>query len=153
MTTAETRSPRRSSICRAACGGNRATRGKPQSRPTRTIGPSRSRERTWPGSRFTGPGVVAVSSGADSVALLRALATWLKPLVVGHLNHRLRGLESDADEQFVRDLAKSLGLPCRTTAIDVAEEARRQSLLTSQSSSDRDALVFIDGAADIGNPA
>jgi len=49
--------------------------------------------------------VVAVSGGADSVALLRALvALEIRPLVIAHLNHRLRGVESDADEQFVRDL-------------------------------------------------
>jgi tRNA(Ile)-lysidine synthase len=56
---------------------------------------------------------VAVSGGADSVALLRALdaardprATM--PLVLAHLNHQLRGRESDADEQFVVDLQERL---------------------------------------------
>ena len=38
-----------------------------------------------------GPGVVAVSGGADSVALLRALHALGKPLTVAHVNHRLRG--------------------------------------------------------------
>jgi tRNA(Ile)-lysidine synthase len=71
-----------------------------------------------------GPGVVAVSGGADSVALLRILAAWMQPLVVAHLNHRLRGDDSDADEKFVRALAESLGLACRSIAIDVAEAAR-----------------------------
>src|SRR5476651_1697565 len=71
-----------------------------------------------------GPGVVAVSGGADSVALLRALVELGEPLVVAHVNHRLRGAESDADEQFVASLAKTLGLEYRTIAIDVAEETR-----------------------------
>lgn len=79
--------------------------------------------RRWP--ELCGPGVVAVSGGADSVALLRVLATWIDSLVVAHLNHRLRGADSDADEQFVCDLSQSLGLTCRTLAIDVAEEAKR----------------------------
>src|SRR5436190_930900 len=49
--------------------------------------------------------VVAVSGGADSVALLRTLESLqLRPLVIAHLNHGLRGAESDGDEQFVRDL-------------------------------------------------
>ena len=50
--------------------------------------------------------VVAVSGGADSVALLRGLNDQLPDanLIVAHLNHSLRGAESDADEQFVRQL-------------------------------------------------
>src|SRR5205809_175378 len=53
--------------------------------------------------------VVAVSGGPDSVALLRALLVLRRsPLVVAHLNHQLRGGESDADEAFVHDLHGSL---------------------------------------------
>jgi tRNA(Ile)-lysidine synthase len=53
---------------------------------------------------------VAVSSGADSVALLRLLLE-LRPqigivLSVVHFNHRLRGGESDGDARFVADLAE-----------------------------------------------
>jgi tRNA(Ile)-lysidine synthase len=33
-------------------------------------------------------------------------------LVAAHFNHRLRGAESDADEAFVTDLCRQLGLPC-----------------------------------------
>lgn len=52
-----------------------------------------------------GPVGVAVSGGADSVFLLHALRAVLKhPLVVLHVNHGLRGAESDADESFVRSL-------------------------------------------------
>jgi tRNA(Ile)-lysidine synthase len=58
--------------------------------------------------------LVAVSGGADSVALLRGLAALRKPspgrLVVVHFNHQLRGEQSDRDEAFVADLAKRLGL-------------------------------------------
>lgn len=57
-------------------------------------------------------GLVAVSGGADSVALLRLL-NQMNPgqLAVGHFQHHLRGEESLADEQFVRQLADQLGLP------------------------------------------
>lgn len=72
----------------------------------------------WPTERWRDEVVlVAVSGGADSVALLQALSR-LRPadaggrLVVGHLNHALRGPESDADEAFVRGLAAELGLEC-----------------------------------------
>src|SRR5436189_2329520 len=53
--------------------------------------------------------VVAVSGGADSVALLRVLADIVPGrLVVAHLNHCLRGPASDADEAFVGRLVEAL---------------------------------------------
>jgi len=68
------------------------------------------------------PGVVAVSGGADSVALLRALASCRTgSLTVAHINHLLRGEESDADEAFVVNLAKELGVACRAKSVNVAE--------------------------------
>lgn len=59
--------------------------------------------------------LVAASGGADSTALLFCLHR-LTPrlgisLSVAHLNHGLRGAESEADEAFVRKLAGSLDLP------------------------------------------
>ncbi|MBX9581350.1 MAG: tRNA lysidine(34) synthetase TilS [Gemmataceae bacterium] len=60
------------------------------------------------------PGVVAVSGGADSVALLRAFhQPGGRPLTVAHFDHGLRGAESDADAAFVAELAARLGLPFR----------------------------------------
>jgi len=57
---------------------------------------------------------VAVSGGADSVALLRLLlearAELGVVLSVVHFNHKIRGAEADADEQFVRELAGQHGL-------------------------------------------
>src|SRR5271168_5580561 len=54
---------------------------------------------------------VAVSGGIDSVALLRLLLELRGELgivlSVVHFNHKLRGAESDADEQFVADLARA----------------------------------------------
>ncbi|MBN2686299.1 MAG: tRNA lysidine(34) synthetase TilS [Pontiellaceae bacterium] len=63
--------------------------------------------------------VVGVSGGADSVALLRILHELGIPLIVAHLNHQLRGEESEADEAFVRALAEELHLPLRIKAVDV----------------------------------
>ncbi|MFM9116479.1 MAG: tRNA lysidine(34) synthetase TilS [Planctomycetota bacterium] len=74
----------------------------------------------WPPARWLETTVlVAVSGGADSTALLRALVNIAqslqsgppKQLVVAHYNHQLRGEESDLDEQFVRELAERLQLP------------------------------------------
>jgi tRNA(Ile)-lysidine synthase len=70
----------------------------------------RNRQLMRPGERVG----VAVSGGADSVALLRLLleirASLGVVLAVVHFNHKLRGAESDADEQFVRELAEARGL-------------------------------------------
>ncbi len=58
---------------------------------------------------------VAVSGGADSVCLLHVLRElapyWDLHLSVLHLNHRLRGSESDQDAEFVRSLAAEFGFP------------------------------------------
>ncbi len=71
-----------------------------------------------------GGAVVAVSGGADSVALLRAmLDAGATGVTVAHFNHRLRGAESDADEAFVRGLAATLGVPFRLGSADVTAVA------------------------------
>jgi len=70
--------------------------------------------------------LVAVSGGADSTALLDALVRWKKNehlssnLFVAHLNHLLRGAESDADETFVREITRQLQVPVFITQEDVA---------------------------------
>src|SRR6266850_3055623 len=63
--------------------------------------------------------LAGVSGGADSVALLDALVKsgW-RPHVC-HLNHQLRGAASDADAEFVRQLAAGYGLPCTIEACKV----------------------------------
>lgn len=67
--------------------------------------------------------VAGVSGGADSVALLRVFHALEIPVTVAHLNHRLRGEESDADERFVRDLAAELGFPMVGKSVDVKQLA------------------------------
>ena len=71
---------------------------------------------------------VGLSGGADSVALLRALAERSGELGLvlhaAHLHHGLRGAEADADLAFCRDLAASLGLPFHEAHVDTAFEAK-----------------------------
>jgi tRNA(Ile)-lysidine synthase len=69
----------------------------------------------WPVERWRDLTVlVAVSGGADSVALARALNQLRTAgegrLVLAHYNHNLRGPESDADQQFVEAMARELGV-------------------------------------------
>jgi tRNA(Ile)-lysidine synthase len=73
---------------------------------------------------------VGVSGGADSVALLRALAARSGELGLvlhaAHLHHGLRGAEADADLAFVRALTAKLGLPFHEAQVDTVAEAREK---------------------------
>ena len=73
---------------------------------------------------------VAVSGGADSVALLRLLLELQKDLgvvvSVVHLNHKLRGKASDGDEKFVAALAAKDGLDFHLERVDIGAKAKRE---------------------------
>jgi tRNA(Ile)-lysidine synthase len=72
---------------------------------------------------------VAVSGGADSVALLLLLLELRKQLgivlSVAHFNHKLRGKDSDGDERFAAKLAAKYGLALHSEHADVAAKAKR----------------------------
>jgi tRNA(Ile)-lysidine synthase len=87
--------------------------------------------------------VIAVSGGADSIALLRLIAdvwdthekTDRRQLIVAHFNHATRGEDSDADQRFVGELAQSLeiefvtetlGLPYGTQEASDEESLRKR---------------------------
>jgi tRNA(Ile)-lysidine synthase len=73
---------------------------------------------------------VAVSGGIDSVALLRLLLEIRGELgivlSVVHFNHKLRGAESDADQEFVANLAREHHLEFHTDGDDVAQHAAEE---------------------------
>lgn len=87
---------------------------------------------------FAGIGrlLLAVSGGADSVAMATALRRLRQhkrlscDFVIGHVNHGLRGVESDADEMFVRELGQTLRLPVVTRREDVKAYAAGHKLST-----------------------
>lgn len=62
--------------------------------------------------------LVALSGGADSVALLRVLLQLGYACEAAHCNFHLRGEESVRDERFVRDLAERLGVLLHVTHFD-----------------------------------
>ncbi len=69
--------------------------------------------------------LVAVSGGADSVALLHLLVEQgFANLIVCHLDHRLRGRASTEDAKFVKRLAAKLGLVCEIGSADVTQRMR-----------------------------
>lgn len=74
--------------------------------------------------------LVAVSGGQDSVCLLHILVKLQEELNiklhVAHLNHQLRGAESEADAQYVSHLAHQLGIPSTLGQRDVKAEQARQ---------------------------
>lgn len=96
-------------------------------RPTLPIDTSLLR----PGLRLA----IALSGGADSVALLRTLAERNREkgrelglvLHAAHLHHGLRGAEADADLAFCQALAAELNIPFHHARVDTAAEAKAHS--------------------------
>jgi tRNA(Ile)-lysidine synthase len=87
--------------------------------------------RAWPPERWKDVTVLAaVSGGADSVALLRALlqirSRGAGQIVVAHFNHRLRGEESDLDQACVERLSQELGVRCVVGQADEKLGGRRE---------------------------
>lgn len=76
--------------------------------------------------------VVAVSGGADSVCLIHILANLQEELKlklhIAHLNHQLRGAESEADTSYVADLARQLAIPATMEKRDVKGYQARERL-------------------------
>ncbi len=72
--------------------------------------------------------LVALSGGADSVALLHVLLSLKEDLELGkiaalHMNHLLRGEEADRDENFVRNVCETWKIPLTVIRRDVAQLA------------------------------
>ena len=75
------------------------------------------------------PALLAISGGRDSVALLQLLReAGFTNLILCHLNHGLRGDESDGDARFVQRVAKKLDLKCEIEAAHVAALAKERNL-------------------------
>ena len=72
--------------------------------------------------------LVALSGGADSVALTRILITLGYHCEVAHCNFELRGEESDRDEDFVRNFCRSLNIKCHSIHFETRRYAAQQSI-------------------------
>lgn len=83
--------------------------------------------------------ILGVSGGPDSVALLHAIcciSNGRAKLIIAHIDHGLRGSESDADREFVRQLAIGLNLPCEIVRLhefgEVSATASEEKLRTAR---------------------
>ncbi len=94
--------------------------------------------------------VVAVSGGPDSVCMLHILNDLHVELgidlQVAHLDHMLRGAESDADLVYVEGLARKLGLPATVERVDV-EAYRRQHRLSVEEAAREARYGFLTSVA------
>jgi tRNA(Ile)-lysidine synthase len=95
--------------------------------------------------------LAAISGGADSAALLHMLTQISRTLgitlAVAHLNHGLRGRESDGDQAFVERLAHSLGLPCYSGRTDVNALRKEKKLSLEEAARDaRHGFLFATAA-------
>lgn len=80
--------------------------------------------------------IVAVSGGPDSVCLFSVLDSLKKELGINlfcaHLNHQLRGAESDGDERYIRRLADKLRIPILIESKDTAKFAKEKKFSLEQ---------------------
>lgn len=104
--------------------------------------------------RLISPGdslAVGVSGGADSVALLHFLksvaAEWRLSLTALHLNHRLRGAESNRDEAFVRRLCWDWHISLVVKSAPVSETARARGLSLEEAARELRYEFFAHSAA------
>ncbi len=73
--------------------------------------------------------LAGVSGGADSVCLALVLKELGLDVAVAHVNHGLRGAESDTDEKFTKELAGTLGVPFFATKVALSGPAPAASAL------------------------
>ncbi len=84
-----------------------------------------------------GEGVLAaLSGGADSVCLTHVLYTLSKEmkfsLSAAHLNHGIRGIEADNDEEFARNFCKGLGIAFYEKSVKAEEIAQNEGLTVEE---------------------
>jgi len=76
--------------------------------------------------------LIGISGGPDSITLLSILLSFKKrynlSFFIAHLDHMLRGKESDEDVNFVKNLAQELGLPCEIKSCNLTKITRKEHL-------------------------
>ncbi|OIP33975.1 MAG: tRNA lysidine(34) synthetase TilS [Deltaproteobacteria bacterium CG2_30_43_15] len=92
--------------------------------------------------------VVGVSGGPDSVFLLHTLKELREDfnltLIVAHLDHCIRGVESKMECRFVEDMANRLHLPFEAKSVDVPALKKSEGASTQQAARDARYEFFMD---------
>ena len=98
--------------------------------------------------------VIGVSGGADSVCLLHLLSQRKNDLDVkihvAHINHELRGVESEADARYVAELAGSFSLPSTIDRRDVAAYKAERGCSMEEAARELRYAFFADVADEVG---
>lgn len=115
---------------------NMTTAKGPQDLESRVCRFIQSHRLVMPGQKL----LVAVSGGPDSVCLLHVLSHLREglgiTLHIAHLNHRLRGADSEADAEYVAALAQRLGIPATLEERDVLDYQSEKRLSLEEAARD-----------------
>lgn len=98
--------------------------------------------------------LLAVSGGADSMVMLNLFLavrdSWELKLGVVHVNHQLRGADSDKDEEFVRTAAQSFKLPFSIKRVDTLKHAHDNHLSKQEAARELRYQFFEECRAEVG---
>lgn len=97
--------------------------------------------------------IVGLSGGADSVCLTHCLASLKEKLDIElyacHINHNLRGNDSDSDQLFAENFCKQLGIPIKVFSVDVKGSIQKHES-TEEAARKLRYKAFSEYAAEIG---
>lgn len=92
--------------------------------------------------------LVCLSGGADSVSLLLCLKKLGYDVIACHVNHQLRGQESERDQHFCEDLCKKLGVELSVHRIDVGTFCKQNSVSVEEGARELRYRIFDSIKAD-----
>ncbi len=99
----------------------------------------------------------ALSGGADSICLLHILNRLKSELEISldavHINHCIRGDESDRDEEFCRKFCRKLGVPLKVYRIDIPKIAEKSGKSLEETARDKRYEKFLECAGKDGRIA
>ena len=95
--------------------------------------------------------LLALSGGRDSVCLLHLLLQQgYRNVHLVHLNHQLRGQDSEADAKFVSDLARELNFPLTLEKADISRLAKEEKKSLESSARSARHQLFVKAARTTG---
>jgi len=80
--------------------------------------------------------LLGVSGGMDSMVMLELFRRSGKEFGIAHCNFQLRGSDSDADEAFVKSVAKEAGVPCYTKRFDTESYKKKHKVSIQEAARD-----------------